>query len=79
MPPAEQQQKAADAASTKTYVCKAKALYDYAAANREEEIDLLEGDIIQVEYKADNGWWVGVNSRTSRNGIFPGTYVEEMQ
>lgn len=29
-------------------------------------------------YKADNGWWVGINTRTQRNGIFPGTYVEEM-
>lgn len=59
-------------------VCKAKALYDYAADNREEEIDLLEGDVVLVEYKAENGWWVGINTRTQRNGIFPGTYVEEI-
>ena len=59
-------------------VCKAKALYEYAAENREEEIDLLEGDVVLVEYKAENGWWVGINTRTQRNGIFPGTYVEEM-
>lgn len=59
-------------------VCKAKVLYTYTAENREEEIDLAEGDVIAVEYKAENGWWVGINTRTQRNGIFPGTYVEEM-
>ncbi|EDQ88248.1 uncharacterized protein MONBRDRAFT_32905 [Monosiga brevicollis MX1] len=59
-------------------ICKARALYEYTAENRDEEIDLLEGDVIAVEYKADNGWWVGINTRTQRNGIFPGTYVEEL-
>ena len=32
-------------------ICKAKALYAYTAENRDEEIDLLEGDVILVEYK----------------------------
>ncbi len=32
-------------------ICKCKAVYEYAAVNREEEIDLLEGDVIAVEYK----------------------------
>lgn len=66
-------------APQRNIVCKAKATYDYTAVNREEEIDLLEGDVIAVEYKAANGWWVGVNTRTQRNGIFPGTYVEEIR
>eukprot|EP00045_Choanoeca_perplexa_P000694 m.15512 g.15512 ORF g.15512 m.15512 type:complete len:218 (+) comp10476_c0_seq1:61-714(+) len=59
-------------------ICKAKALYAYTADNRDEEIDLLEGDVVLVEYKADNGWWVGQCTRTQRSGIFPGTYVEEL-
>eukprot|EP00054_Salpingoeca_dolichothecata_P031586 m.263960 g.263960 ORF g.263960 m.263960 type:complete len:380 (-) comp27400_c0_seq1:74-1213(-) len=57
-------------------VCKARAAYDYTAANPEEEIDLAEGDVIAVEFKAENGWWVGINTRTRRTGIFPGSYVE---
>ena len=69
---------AAAAPEPAAVICKAKALYDYTAANAEEEIDLLEGDVIHVEYKAANGWWVGINTRTQKNGIFPGTYVEEM-
>jgi len=70
--------KAAAAPASKKFVCKARALYDYTAENREEEIDLLEGDIVAVEYKAANNWWVGINTRTEKNGIFPGTYVEEI-
>jgi uncharacterized protein YbdZ (MbtH family) len=76
MPEAEQMKKAD--ATKANVICKVKALYDYAAVNREEEIDLLEDDIVNVEYKAANGWWVGTNMRTNRSGIFPGTYVEEM-
>jgi len=69
---------AAKAPPARAILCKAKVLYTYTAENRDEEIDLMEGDVIAVEYKADNGWWVGINTRTQRNGIFPGTYVEEM-
>lgn len=76
-PPAAAPSKAA-ALPAKKFVCKARALYDYTAENREEEIDLLEGDIVAVEYKAANNWWVGINTRTEKNGIFPGTYVEEI-
>lgn len=74
--PAVAQTKAA--AAVKNIVCKARALYDYTAENKDEELDLAEGDIIAVEYKAANGWWVGINLRTEKNGIFPGTYVEEI-
>lgn len=76
--PTSDQVKKAEKEAPKNIVATVKAVYDYAAANREEEIDLLEGDVVQVMYKAPNGWWVGVNTRTDRNGIFPGTYVEEM-
>lgn len=76
MPAAEQQEKAAT--DTAKYICKARSLYDYTAANPDEEIDLMEDDVILVEFKADNGWWVGKNVRTGKSGIFPGTYVEEL-
>jgi hypothetical protein len=68
--------KAQVAEEPKAFDCQAKAVYDYVAANQDEEIDLNEGDIINVEYRAANGWWVGVSCRTGRSGIFPGTYVE---
>jgi len=69
-PPPEAATKKADVIAT------ASAEYDYTAQNMDEEIDLLEGDKINIHYKAENGWWVGENQRTSRTGIFPGTYVK---
>eukprot|EP00049_Salpingoeca_infusionum_P024964 m.17672 g.17672 ORF g.17672 m.17672 type:complete len:272 (+) comp7518_c0_seq2:284-1099(+) len=51
-----------------------KAVYPYAAADT-EEIDLDEGDIVVVEVKADNGWWVGTNERTGQLGLFPGGFT----
>ncbi len=39
-------------------------------------MDLEEGDVILVEHKAPNGWWVGTNARTGKLGLFPGTFVE---
>eukprot|EP00730_Choanoeca_flexa_P018475 TRINITY_DN8985_c0_g1_i4.p1 TRINITY_DN8985_c0_g1~~TRINITY_DN8985_c0_g1_i4.p1 ORF type:complete len:279 (+),score=88.29 TRINITY_DN8985_c0_g1_i4:240-1076(+) len=62
---------------SKKDVEKAKALYDYTAANN-EEIDLQQGDVVTVEFKADNGWWIGSNSRTGALGLYPGGFVEMM-
>lgn len=67
-----------DAEKASKIVCTATAQFDFTAGNPDEEIDMIEGDVISVEYKAENGWWVGTNQRTGRNGIFPGTYVEEI-
>jgi len=56
---------------------KAKALYDYQAVNN-EEIDLKAGDVVFVEFKADNGWWIGTNLRSGQLGMFPGGFVEKV-
>jgi len=66
----------AQAAPKAAVIATAVSEYDYTAQNMDEEIDLLEGDKINIHYKADNGWWVGENTRTARVGIFPGTYVK---
>jgi len=71
-------QAAAAPAPKKNIVCKAKAVYDYVAVNRDEEVDLMEGDVIEVEYMAANGWWVGTVLRSQQSGIFPGTYVQKL-
>lgn len=57
-------------------VATAIAQYDYTASDPDTEMDMMEGDEIDVEYKAPNGWWVGKNKRTMKSGIFPGTYVQ---
>ncbi|XP_075060795.1 phosphatidylinositol 3-kinase regulatory subunit beta isoform X2 [Mixophyes fleayi] len=67
-----------------------RALYPYDK-EREEDIDLLPGDVLTVSRAAllaggckdgDErdpnriGWILGVNNRTKQRGDFPGTYVE---
>ncbi|KAJ3155391.1 hypothetical protein HDU86_004293 [Geranomyces michiganensis] len=55
----------------------AVALYDFEA-DLVEELDLKEGDIIQVLSAEERGgeWWFGVVG--DRQGWFPGTYVERV-
>ncbi|NXP58871.1 P85B kinase, partial [Chloropsis cyanopogon] len=67
-----------------------RALYPYIK-ERDEDIDLLPGDILVVSKGAlqslgfkdgdeqtpnQIGWILGVNERTKQKGDFPGTYVE---
>ncbi|XP_020636675.3 phosphatidylinositol 3-kinase regulatory subunit beta [Pogona vitticeps] len=67
-----------------------RALYPYRK-EREEDIDLLPGDLLVVSKGAlqalgfkdgdeqvpnQIGWILGVNERTKQKGDFPGTYVE---
>ncbi|XP_060106726.1 vinexin isoform X1 [Heteronotia binoei] len=51
-----------------------KALYQYRPQN-EDELELLEGDRIDVMQQCDDGWFVGVSRRTQKFGTFPGNYV----
>ncbi|XP_047739333.1 nostrin [Hyalella azteca] len=52
-----------------------KALYDYDA-NMYDELTIRTGDIIQLHRKQPDGWWVG--ELDGNTGIFPATYVEEI-
>ncbi|XP_065156442.1 uncharacterized protein [Atheta coriaria] len=54
-----------------------KALYKYRPQN-EDELELLEGDVVQVLEKCDDGWFVGTSERTGAFGTFPGNYVEKI-
>ncbi|XP_049341599.1 vinexin isoform X1 [Astyanax mexicanus] len=51
-----------------------KAVYNYKPQNR-DELELKEGDIVQVMEKCDDGWFVGTSERTHAFGTFPGNYV----
>uniref|UniRef100_A0A671R698 Sorbin and SH3 domain containing 3 n=1 Tax=Sinocyclocheilus anshuiensis TaxID=1608454 RepID=A0A671R698_9TELE len=51
-----------------------KAVYNYKPQNR-DELELREGDIVQVLEKCDDGWFVGTSERTQAFGTFPGNYV----
>ncbi|XP_064031649.1 vinexin isoform X2 [Pogoniulus pusillus] len=51
-----------------------RALYQYQPQNA-DELELLEGDRVDVMQQCDDGWFVGVSRRTQKFGTFPGNYV----
>uniref|UniRef100_A0A8C5SQ59 SH3 domain-containing protein n=1 Tax=Laticauda laticaudata TaxID=8630 RepID=A0A8C5SQ59_LATLA len=51
-----------------------QALYHYRPQN-EDELELQEGDRVDVMQQCDDGWFVGVSRRTQKFGTFPGNYV----
>ncbi|XP_069555877.1 vinexin isoform X1 [Brachyistius frenatus] len=51
-----------------------KAVFNYKPQNS-DELELREGDIVQVMEKCDDGWFVGTSERTRAFGTFPGNYV----
>ncbi|CAB1328132.1 unnamed protein product [Coregonus sp. 'balchen'] len=54
-----------------------KALYNYLPRN-EDELELKEGDIVDVMEKCDDGWFVGTSRRSKKFGTFPGNYVKKL-
>ena len=51
------------------------AIYDYAR-DKEDELSFMEGAIIYVIKKNDDGWYEGTRGGTT--GLFPGNYVESI-
>ncbi|XP_041032495.1 sorbin and SH3 domain-containing protein 1-like isoform X2 [Carcharodon carcharias] len=54
-----------------------QALYSYTPQN-EDELQLREGDIVDVMEKCDDGWFVGTSRRSKQFGTFPGNYVKPL-
>ncbi|XP_077092176.1 sorbin and SH3 domain-containing protein 1 isoform X4 [Siphateles boraxobius] len=54
-----------------------QALYNYMPRN-EDELELKEGDVVDVMEKCDDGWFVGTCRRTKFFGTFPGNYVKRL-
>ncbi|XP_077460594.1 sorbin and SH3 domain-containing protein 2-like isoform X2 [Stigmatopora argus] len=54
-----------------------QAAYNYAPRN-EDELELREGDVIDVMEKCDDGWFVGTSRRSKMFGTFPGNYVRPL-
>ncbi|XP_043098947.1 sorbin and SH3 domain-containing protein 1 isoform X3 [Puntigrus tetrazona] len=54
-----------------------QVVYNYVPRN-EDELELKEGDIIDVIEKCDDGWFVGTSRRTRLFGTFPGNYVKPL-
>ncbi|XP_072451762.1 sorbin and SH3 domain-containing protein 2 isoform X19 [Chiloscyllium punctatum] len=54
-----------------------QAMYNYNPSN-EDELELKEGDIVDVMEKCDDGWFVGTSRRSKFFGTFPGNYVKRL-
>lgn len=54
-----------------------QAVYNYMPRN-EDELELKEGDIVDVMEKCDDGWFVGTSRRSKLFGTFPGNYVKQL-
>ncbi|XP_069020641.1 abl interactor 1-like isoform X2 [Embiotoca jacksoni] len=59
----------------KVYLEKVVAIYDYAK-DKEDELSFMEGAIIYIIKKNDDGWFEGVCNGVT--GLFPGNYVESI-
>ncbi|CAB1317885.1 unnamed protein product [Coregonus sp. 'balchen'] len=51
------------------------AIYDYSK-DKEDELSFMEGSIIYIIKKNDDGWYEGVCNGVT--GLFPGNYVESI-
>uniref|UniRef100_A0AAQ4RI74 Sorbin and SH3 domain containing 2a n=1 Tax=Gasterosteus aculeatus aculeatus TaxID=481459 RepID=A0AAQ4RI74_GASAC len=54
-----------------------QAVYNYLPRN-EDELELKEGDVVDVMEKCDDGWFVGTSRHSKLFGTFPGNYVKQL-
>ncbi|XP_055007205.1 abl interactor 1a isoform X8 [Boleophthalmus pectinirostris] len=59
----------------KNYIEKVVAIYDYTK-DKDDELSFIEGAIIYVVKKNDDGWFEGMCGGVT--GLFPGNYVESI-
>ncbi|XP_075278948.1 sorbin and SH3 domain-containing protein 1 isoform X33 [Opisthocomus hoazin] len=74
-PQAQQQEASPDRSQTPRDIVSYQALYSYTPQN-DDELELRDGDIVDVMEKCDDGWFVGTSRRTRQFGTFPGNYVK---
>uniref|UniRef100_A0A663LSK2 Sorbin and SH3 domain containing 1 n=1 Tax=Athene cunicularia TaxID=194338 RepID=A0A663LSK2_ATHCN len=74
-PQAQQQGASPDRSQIPRDIVSYQALYSYTPQN-DDELELRDGDIVDVMEKCDDGWFVGTSRRTRQFGTFPGNYVK---
>uniref|UniRef100_G1MC98 Sorbin and SH3 domain containing 1 n=1 Tax=Ailuropoda melanoleuca TaxID=9646 RepID=G1MC98_AILME len=76
-PQAQQRRVTPDRSQTSQDLVSYQALYSYMPQN-DDELELRDGDIVDVMEKCDDGWFVGTSRRTRQFGTFPGNYVKPL-
>uniref|UniRef100_A0A8C7J6Y9 Nitric oxide synthase trafficking n=1 Tax=Oncorhynchus kisutch TaxID=8019 RepID=A0A8C7J6Y9_ONCKI len=54
---------------------KCRAVYNFRS-DRDDELNMKEGDLLDIYQKEDSGWWYGILN--GQIGHFPSTYIEEL-
>ncbi|XP_051837691.1 sorbin and SH3 domain-containing protein 1 isoform X29 [Antechinus flavipes] len=76
-PQAQQRRTTSDRSQNLQDLYSYQALYSYKPQN-DDELELRDGDIVDVLEKCDDGWFVGTSRRTRQFGTFPGNYVKPL-
>ncbi|XP_034881450.1 sorbin and SH3 domain-containing protein 1 isoform X2 [Mirounga leonina] len=76
-PQAQQRRVTPDRSQSSQDIFSYQALYSYIPQN-DDELELRDGDIVDVMEKCDDGWFVGTSRRTRQFGTFPGNYVKPL-
>ncbi|XP_014388141.1 PREDICTED: sorbin and SH3 domain-containing protein 1 isoform X16 [Myotis brandtii] len=76
-PQAQQRRVTPDRSQASQDLFSYQALYSYIPQN-DDELELRDGDIVDVMEKCDDGWFVGTSRRTRQFGTFPGNYVKPL-
>ncbi|XP_037661157.1 sorbin and SH3 domain-containing protein 1 isoform X31 [Choloepus didactylus] len=76
-PQAQQRRVTPDRSQSSQDLFSYQALYSYIPQN-DDELELRDGDIVDVMEKCDDGWFVGTSRRTRQFGTFPGNYVKPL-
>ncbi|XP_066211024.1 sorbin and SH3 domain-containing protein 1 isoform X22 [Saccopteryx leptura] len=76
-PQAQQRRVTPDRSQASQDLISYQALYSYIPQN-DDELELRDGDIVDVMEKCDDGWFVGTSRRTRQFGTFPGNYVKPL-
>ena len=50
-----------------------RAIFDFLA-EKDNDLNLKKGEIIQILKKTKNGWWIGICK--NKIGYFPSNYIE---
>lgn len=58
--------------------CYVRTLYTYTA-NLQDELSFDKGVVLKILQKGNNGWWLALDEKRSKQGIIPVIYVKEIQ
>jgi hypothetical protein len=53
-----------------------EAIYAFEGNEKENELSFVEGDMLVIVEEMDGGWYLGLNPRTGKKGLFPSNYTK---